>query len=669
VRRRAPLVAGIGVAVAIGLWWTRHMWGPGPPSGNDVIGHLVRTEFGINLLADGRLDGWFPRFMTGYQLNLFYGPGYAWLVALVRLGSLGSLSTSGAVKVVVIASFVLLPAAVAFLARSLGLSRGAAGAAAVLSLAVSTPFGLGLQGLFVTGLVVHQVAAIFFCALFGGVARTIDEPRPRWVALTALSLAALLITHLFSVLVALVMLPLYLMLRSPEWRKLRSAIGRLAVGVAGGTALAAFWVVPFLAHGNLQGGSAGIRPPSLIQRLEAIARGDILFRMPLAPLIVLAVLGAAVAAIRGWQPAVALAVLPVGYLGVAYVVLAIDRKLGVPLVNRGLGYVGLVSVLPLAVALSAGLRRWVGVGGAVLAAAALVVLSQRSITDAAREFPEPRPQLRRAAEELARVVPDGARFTLEQNFPAEIGLTGVVHPDTWLVWASGRNGLVVFNPASSVSTVGFEGSGLGRKPPAASAASLSRAGVTHAVTTSDEAARALLGSSRFKVVWQEPPIRIFRVLQPHGQPDPASLLSTNGRGARAKLTSAAPEHPRISITMPRSMRADVAITWSPKWHARAGRFSVPVGRTSDGIITLQLPAGRYELALDFAGDGWDTLGRTVSLLGLAGGAAAVVRARRRRPTRRGRTRTSSREPPVGPPLHSRSAERPTGGWPETSGTT
>src|SRR5207249_5111915 len=62
----------------------------------------------LHLVDHGRLDGWFPRFMVGHQAYLFYGPGFSWLLALVRLPTLGALSTTGAMKVLTVASFVTL---------------------------------------------------------------------------------------------------------------------------------------------------------------------------------------------------------------------------------------------------------------------------------------------------------------------------------------------------------------------------------------------------------------------------------------------------------------------------------------------------------------------------------------------------------------------------------
>ncbi|MGH9036051.1 MAG: hypothetical protein ACRD0O_09820, partial [Acidimicrobiia bacterium] len=157
--RRSRLLtwAGLAVGMAVAIVLVLPAFGPRPPAGEDVMAHLVRADFGIpELVARGRLDGWFPRFVLGHQEFLFNGPGLVWLMALLRGATLGTLSNTGALKVVSIGSFVALVPAAWFLARSFGLSRRAAGLAAVLATCVSNPFGLGLEGLFDTGLIPHQ---------------------------------------------------------------------------------------------------------------------------------------------------------------------------------------------------------------------------------------------------------------------------------------------------------------------------------------------------------------------------------------------------------------------------------------------------------------------------------------------------------------------------------
>src|SRR5439155_373179 len=95
--------AGVAVATAAAFWMTAGVWGGRPPAGDDIQAQLLWNEFAVDkLFAHGRLDGWFPGFIVGYQKFLHYGPGYTWLVALVRGLTLGVVSTPGALKVIAV---------------------------------------------------------------------------------------------------------------------------------------------------------------------------------------------------------------------------------------------------------------------------------------------------------------------------------------------------------------------------------------------------------------------------------------------------------------------------------------------------------------------------------------------------------------------------------------
>jgi hypothetical protein len=121
-QRISAMWAGIVVAVGVAVWSTAGAWGGLPPHGEDVMSYLVRADFGLpQLVAHGRLDGWFPRYYLGYQEFLFNGPGVVWAMGAARAVTFGALSNTGALKVVGVLAFAALPAAVAFLARSLGL--------------------------------------------------------------------------------------------------------------------------------------------------------------------------------------------------------------------------------------------------------------------------------------------------------------------------------------------------------------------------------------------------------------------------------------------------------------------------------------------------------------------------------------------------------------------
>ena len=225
-------------------------------AGGDITADLVRSNYGIaHFVLHGRLDGWFPRFMLGHEEFLFNGPGVTWAVALIRACTFGALSTTGAVKALAIVSIAAEPLAVAYLARSFGLDRLGAGIAGVLALVATVGYGLGLEGLFVNGLLSHQVGAIPFFVSFGAVLRAYDEPTRRRCVIAGVALALLAITHLISMMILVVMLPIALLFRlgasttRERWRGLRGVFvsGLVALG------LGAFWALPFVAHRDLHG--------------------------------------------------------------------------------------------------------------------------------------------------------------------------------------------------------------------------------------------------------------------------------------------------------------------------------------------------------------------------------------------------------------------------------
>jgi hypothetical protein len=639
-QRVSPLLVGCVVAVVVALWSTGGAWGGLPPHGEDVMAYLVRADFALpHLVAHGRLDGWFPRFYLGYQEFLFNGPGVTWAMGAPRAVTLGALSNDGALKVVGVVSFAALPAAMAFLARSLRLGRLAAGVAAVLSLLVSSQFGPGLQGLYQIGLVSHQLAAPLFCLSLGALLRVPTDARRRWILLGAVSLAALTITHLISVMILAVVLAL-LALGFRRTDLGRAALTRFALTCGLAATLAAWWLIPALAHRDLRGEVATWATPPFGDRIDAIVSGDILFR-PYTVWIVVAGWVYGLVRMRRRPFGLFVVATPVAYLVIAHWAASRwpDNEVAMQLANRGLGYAGLLAILPVSVALaevaqSAGARlarwRWAGpaAAAAALAVAVVVVLSPFGPDrDAASELAPPVPQLQRAAAELRRVVPDGARFVTQRDYPGEVLRTGVLLPPTWLARTSGRDSLNGWNlESSSTPAPALEPDlYLGRRPADVDADVLSRLGVSHVVATGDKFADVLAASDRFELVWRESPVAVFALRAVPGQPTPAALVAT-ASPASARVTRADPERLRIDVDASTDTPATVAVAWSPKWHGRVDGRPVELGRTADGLIEVRLPAGRSTLELDYGTDGWDRLGVVISALALLLLAALVVRA-------------------------------------------
>jgi hypothetical protein len=235
-----------------------------------------------------------------------------------------------------------------------------------------------------------------------------------------------------------------------------------------------------------------------------------------------------------------------------------------------------------------------------------------------------------AASELARLVPDGARFATERDFPAEVKRTGVIHPETWLARASGRNSLNGFNlESSSTPQAGDLMNDLDGLSATRLALRLTRYGVTHVVATSDGFVRRLTRSARFQPAWTSPPLTILAVQPAPGSPAPASLVSAVAP-ASARLTRADAEHLGFEIEAPERTGVTLALAWSPKWHARLNGAPVRIGQSRDGLVDLTVPAGRNALRLDYRNDIWDRLGVAITLATVAVGGMAIARSARRR---------------------------------------
>lgn len=657
------------LAVVIALWLTAGVWGGRPPAGDDMLGHLIVAEYSIDhLLGEWQLDGWQPRFNIGYETFLFLGPGFFWAVGLVKLLSLGLPSAAAAFKVVVIASFVALPLAVAFLARSFGLSRREAGIAAILAIAVNNPFGgVGLQGLFGAGLAVQQFGAILLVLALGSILRLMSDPGARWTFLSASTLAALLVTHTASVAVlGVILLVLFaavsaapkaasavgLLLR----RRLRAGSGDMDLGAQEMAAarnptqrptrvlrhlfaaaalafgMASFHLIPLLAHREL--GSPPLRwpTPPLGERLGAILQGELLFRPPVL-LAVIAGWAFALAGLRRHRPSLpALAVTPLVYLVAAH--WAARQWPGdgtaAQLPGSGLGYAGLLAILPLAALLVRVSRRWGWRGdlGALGLAAALVVVPLGSAKDVARQMPDPIPQMHEAARQLKARVPTHARFATARDGSDETRVTGIPNPYHWLAWKSARNTLNDFGLELSPATEPpLEPEEVNDKPPDAFAETLSRLGVTHVVAVTDGSADRLAASPRLTEVWRSSPVTIFAIAARQGQPQPSDLVTFDAPG-QARLVGAEPNLIAIQIEPSRGGRATLPISWSPKWHALLDGEPVDLLKAADGSMELDVPRGSSRLILAFSPDNWDRLGGAVTL------ATLVLLARRRRESRR-----------------------------------
>jgi hypothetical protein len=640
-------LAGL-VTAALGAWLTAPVWGPSPPAGDDVAAHIIRADFAFShIFGPGHLDGWLPRFMVGYQAFLFYGPGFTWLVGLIRLATFGLLSTAGAVKVAGALGLAGIAPATMFMARGLFIARGlrlnpsASIAAGLLAVAVNSPFGVGLHSIYVIGLLPHQMAAVLFCVAIGAAVRTLHDARRRWVVATGASLALLAVTHIVSAGIAAIFATLILGAQLGAcggvagWWKRLAAAGALSLG------LSAFWTLPFVAHRDLRGPVTAWQTPPVLERIGEIVSGEVAYPAGLALLVAAALLATLAFADRA--PAL-LALVPVAYLAGAHAMFAAApaNAVAIQLPNRGLGYAALVALVPAAQVLQRLTERATervtersisSVTVIVLAGIAAVVFSLPA-RGVAAERAAPSTALVGVAGVLRREVPDGMRFATERDFPGEIARSGFAHPDLWLAEMSGRDTLNLFNAESSYSRAGFASEAIGRRSARVLAPALVRAAVSHVVTVRDDTSRELAASPGYRLLWSADDFAVFAV----NRTDQVGPFHAAGLGGH--LRAAAPEHIVADVDVPGARTATAAVSWSPKWEVRVDGVAVATRPGADGLVSFDLPGGDRRVELQFSRDRWDAAGIGLTVATLAGLLAYCLLSSRSSLMSRRRSRTA-----------------------------
>jgi len=153
---------------------------------------------------------------------------------------------------------------------------------------------------------------------------------------------------------------------------------------------------------------------------------------------------------------------------------------------------------------------------------------------------------------------------------------------------------------------------------------LARDGVAAVVSTNAAATRYLRQSPAFAPLWHAAGWSVLAIRPELGHPDPATMVSTPSP-ATATRTSPDAQHVRLTVDSPTAQVATVALAWSPRWRARLDGRRVQIQRTSDDLVSVQLPAGPSTVDLDWSPDPWSSVGVLVTLATVA--ALAVVGAR------------------------------------------
>jgi hypothetical protein len=618
------------VALVLALWALHRSFGPGLPTGTDITGHLERIQFGLtDLLFAGHLDGWFPRSMVGYEEFLLYGPGITWLVGALQLITFGLLPSVSALKIVIVAAFIAIPPAMAYLSRSLGLNRWASWAAGLLALTVSSDRGGGIEGVFSTGLVSQHVALPVLLIALGAIVRIWNGERGRTRIIAIGTVSFLLITHPPS-LVLLAWLSLVVLavlgLFEPAARGVRRGVFGLApvALVVGG--LTSWWLVPAIAHRDLTGQVTAFDNPGLGETLRLLFDGDRGYHGEMGRIALVAILAAAIVGLTGWRrPARRVALLyavvgPVALIGALQLQtwLGSTSAIGLQLDDRGLVTYALLGLLPVAWLVSQTATTLADHWGAVgrsLVAAVVVVVGFKTLSPLAHRVATatPAPAMFTTAAYLHDHVPSGARFVVH-DAPGRRYELGVETPARWLGWKADRDELNTFVPevAPGPNLIRLVGTPLTPATVDAWVEQVRRLAVTHIVTWDDTDRDALETSPSVREVLRSGLIAVFAIIPGPGHPV-GSLLNVTA------ITDQHVDDSGVSVTytVTGSSDSEVAIGWSPKWHATVDGHDVRVRRSPTNDLLVSLPAGTHHLVLHFANDSADTLGLVITLATLS----------------------------------------------------
>jgi hypothetical protein len=228
---------------------------PGFFESHDGIFHVYRLAGLDRAVRAGVLyPRWFPEFAFGYGhpvLN-FYGPlSYYWGLPFTLLGADEVLATK-----LVLATGLVASALGLYAFGRLYLDRLPAFVAGVLY--AYLPYHL--LDLYVRGAVAEFLAFVWFPLILLAFHRLLDETDRRrwltWLAIAAVALAALILTHSLSAFIFAPVLGAYLLFRLAPRLKGQS-VGRLFLALALAAALSAFYWLPILAESQYVGLASG----------------------------------------------------------------------------------------------------------------------------------------------------------------------------------------------------------------------------------------------------------------------------------------------------------------------------------------------------------------------------------------------------------------------------
>ncbi len=251
-RHRVALLLALAAAALLASSGPGYLASGGAPHGDDNSSHFAEILVVADHLKAGETDFWFDQTNLGYPLFLTYQPLPALVMGALTALSGDSISPLTLFKLSILLVWAVMPTAWYLGGRWLGMGRTAAVALGLSIFVVDDfrSFGLGLSSALANGLYTQSWGALLLPLALGSIHRLL-YPRTAGYGIPALLLALTFLCHAFLGLYASLAAGL-LAIAQPRGvlRRVRALLGVYGLALL----LLAFWLVPFLANLDYQGG-------------------------------------------------------------------------------------------------------------------------------------------------------------------------------------------------------------------------------------------------------------------------------------------------------------------------------------------------------------------------------------------------------------------------------
>lgn len=251
----------------LSFWVFIPFWRSGLPAAWDAGAVYYRCLTMKNLfLCNFQLDGWSPYWYLGVQQFLFYSLLPSLVTVLLHFLTFQLVPLISIFKLVYFLIYFGLPYACYWLLRRLAIDPLPAALAALGVPAYSAIHGIGIQGLFTTGLFTQVFSLLLFCLALGYI---IKPGRHPIMPGTLCALAYL--AHTFTGIYLLLCLLVFTISNLRDREYLKAAVRLIVVGFC----LTAFHLIPFIVH-YLQGMSGPETGWGDVNLLPSLLTGDYL---------------------------------------------------------------------------------------------------------------------------------------------------------------------------------------------------------------------------------------------------------------------------------------------------------------------------------------------------------------------------------------------------------